>query len=165
MQNHYKDLKMSKIEKIGTALFGQSWMAQVASVLTNSNGEQLSRQTVQSWHNRDNVPMWALQQLSVVANQRLIEVQSIIKEIKGNNMNEFYQNEGGYKVRYTRLKSNNKIWYREILNENLSVKAAFQVEFDSDEVTQDEVINAFLDDTDKYFLDRDIVFDEDGKAI
>ena len=156
---------MSQIEKIGTALFGQSWMAQVASVLTNSNGEQLSRQTVQSWHNRDNVPMWALQQLSVVANQRLIEIQSIIKEIKGNNMNEFYQNEGGYKVRYTRLKSNNKIWYREILNENLSVKAAFQVEFDSDEVTQEEIINAFLDDTDKYFLDRDVIFNEKGKSI
>lgn len=156
---------MSQIEKIGTALFGQSWMAQVASVLTNSNGEQLSRQTVQSWHNRDNVPTWALQQLSVIANQRLIEVQSIIKEIKGNGMNEFYQNEGGYKVRYTRLKSNNKIWYREILNENLSVKAAFQVEFDNDEVTQEEVINAFLDDTDKYFLDRDVIFNEKGQSI
>ena len=39
---------MSQIEKIGTALFGQSWMAQVANVLTNSNGESLSRQTVQS---------------------------------------------------------------------------------------------------------------------
>ena len=156
---------MSQIEKIGQALFGQSWMAQVASVLTNSNGESLSRQTVQSWHNRDNVPNWALQQLSTVANQRLVEIQSIIKEIKGNNMNEFYQNEGDYKVRYTRLKSNNKIWYREILNENLSVKSAFQVEFDTDDVTQDEVINAFLDDTDKYFLDKDIIFDESGKAI
>ena len=156
---------MSQIEKIGQALFGQSWMAQVANVLTNSNGESLSRQTVQSWHNRDNVPNWALQQLSTVANQRLIEIQSIIKEIKGNNMNEFYQNEGGYKVRYTRLKSNNKIWYREILNENLSVKAAFQVEFDSDEVTQEEIINAFLDDTDKYFLDRDVIFNEKGKSI
>ena len=148
MQNHYKDLKMSQIEKIGTALFGQSWMAQVASVLTNRNGESLSRQTVQSWHNRDNVPNWALQQLSVIANQRLVEIQSIIKEIKGNNMNEFYRNEGGCKVRYTRLKSNNKTWYREILNENMSVKSAFQVEFDTDYVTQDEVINAFLDDTD-----------------
>ena len=74
---------MSQIEKIGQALFGQSWMAQVASVLTNSNGESLSRQTVQSWHNRDNVPNWALQQLSTVANQRLVEIQSIIKEIKG----------------------------------------------------------------------------------
>ena len=130
---------MSQIEKIGQALFGQSWMAQVASVLTNSNGESLSRQTVQSWHNRDNVPNWALQQLSTVANQRLVEIQSIIKE--------------------------NKIWYREILNENLSVKSAFQVEFDTDDVTQDEVINAFLDDTDKYFLDKDIIFDESGKAI
>ena len=141
---------MSQIEKIGIALFGQSWMAQVASVLTNSNDESLSRQTVQSWHNRNNVPNWALQQLSTVANQRLVEIQSIIKEIKCNNMNEFYQNEGGYKVRYTRLKSNNKTWYREILNENLSVKSAFQAEFDTDDVTQDEVINAFLDDTDKY---------------
>ena len=156
---------MSQIEKIGQALFGQSWMAQVANVLTNSNGESLSRQTVQSWHNRDNVPNWALQQLSTVANQRLVEIQSIIKEIKGNNMNEFYQNEGGYKVRYTRLKSNNKTWYREILNENLSVKSAFQVEFDTDDVTQDEVINAFLDDTDKYFLDRNIIFDEKGQSI
>ena len=165
MQNHYKDLKMSQIGKIGQALFGQSWMAQVANVLTNSNGESLSRQTVQSWHNRDNVPNWALQQLSVIANQRLSEIQSITKYLGSNTMNEFYQNEGGYKVRYTRLKSNNKIWYREILNENLSVKSAFQVEFDTDDATQDEVINAFLDDTDKYFLDRDIIFDESGKAI
>ena len=165
MQNHYKDLKMSQIEKIGTALFGKSWMAQVANVLTNSNGEQLSRQTVQSWHNRDNVPSWALQQLSVIANQRLIEIQSIKKYLESNAMNEFYQNEGGYKVRYKPLKSNKKIWYREILNENLSVKSAFQVEFDTDRVTKDEVINAFLDDADKYFLDMGIIFDESGKAI
>ena len=140
---------MSQIEKIGQALFGQSWMAQVASVLTNSNGESLSRQTVQSWHNRDNVPNWALQQLSTVANQRLVEIQSIIKEIKGNNMNEFYQNEGGYKVRYTRLKSNNKIWYREILNENLSVKSAFQVEFDTIVFTYHQLFGAKITDSEK----------------
>ncbi|WP_019520465.1 hypothetical protein [Faucicola boevrei] len=88
--------KISQIEKIGIALFGQSWMAQVARVLTNSDGKSLSRQTVQSWHNRDKVPNWALHQLLFIANQRQLEIDSIKQYLKDINMNnEFYRNEGG----------------------------------------------------------------------
>ncbi len=68
---------MSQIETIGTALFGQSWMSQVASVLTNENGQGLSRQTVQSWHNRDNLPQWAKAELKSIAAKRKNEVNAM----------------------------------------------------------------------------------------
>ncbi|WLF84821.1 hypothetical protein [Moraxella sp. ZY210820] len=68
---------MSEIEKIGTALFGRSWMAQVGHYLVNANGESISRQTVQSWHNRDNLAPWAKEQLKDIAQTRLKEIQEI----------------------------------------------------------------------------------------
>lgn len=76
---------MSQIETIGTALFGQSWMAQVASVLTNEKGQELSRQTVQSWHNRDNVPAWAKAELKSIAAKRKNEVNAMYELLNPEN--------------------------------------------------------------------------------
>lgn len=68
---------MSQIEKIGTALFGKSWMTQIGEHLTNANGEPLSRQSIQNWHRRDNLPKWAIEQLASISKQRLLEVEAI----------------------------------------------------------------------------------------
>lgn len=43
----YLVAKMSEIETIGQAIFGKSWMAQIAVNLKNAKGEPLTRQTVQ----------------------------------------------------------------------------------------------------------------------
>lgn len=67
----------SEIERIGTAMFGKSWMAQIAANLKNAKGEPLTRQTVQNWHRRGNLPDWAREQLETLVKKRENEIKAI----------------------------------------------------------------------------------------
>lgn len=69
----------TEIEIIGTALFGKSWMTQIAENLKDQNGESITRQSVQNWHRHNRVPMWAKEQLKVLAAVRLAEIQALSK--------------------------------------------------------------------------------------
>ncbi len=70
---------MSRVEQIGSRLYGSSWQAQIANELKNEDGEGIARQTVQSWHKRDTLPQWAIDQLIEIAKQRESEVMQAIK--------------------------------------------------------------------------------------
>lgn len=70
----------SQIKIIGTALFGQSWMAQIADNLVNDKGKPVSRQTVQNWDRSDrtgSIPTWAKKQLANLAIVRKREVNNV----------------------------------------------------------------------------------------
>lgn len=69
----------TEIEIIGTALFGKSWMTQIAENLKDQNGESITRQSVQNWHRHNRVPMWAKEQLKKLAAVRLAEIQELNK--------------------------------------------------------------------------------------
>lgn len=69
----------TEIEIIGTALFGKSWMTQIAENLKDQNGESITRQSVQNWHRRNRVPVWAKEQLKVLVAVRLAEIQALSK--------------------------------------------------------------------------------------
>ncbi|WP_347455684.1 hypothetical protein [Acinetobacter thermotolerans] len=69
----------TEIEIIGTALFGKSWMTQIAENLKDQNGESLTRQSVQNWHRHNRLPMWAKEQLKKLAAARLAEIQELNK--------------------------------------------------------------------------------------
>ncbi|RLL43015.1 hypothetical protein D9K79_11650 [Acinetobacter cumulans] len=69
----------TEIEIIGTALFGKSWMTQIAENLKDQNGQSITRQSVQNWHRHNRVPMWAKEQLKVLAAVRLAEIQALSK--------------------------------------------------------------------------------------
>lgn len=76
---------MSRIEQIGSRLYGASWQAQIANKLKNDDGESIARQTVQSWHKRDSLPQWAINQLIDITKQRELEIQqaiTLLAEIK-----------------------------------------------------------------------------------
>ena len=70
---------MSRVEQIGSRLYGSSWQAQIASELKNEDGGSIARQTVQSWHRRDTLPQWAIDQLMEIARQRELEVMQAIE--------------------------------------------------------------------------------------
>lgn len=70
---------MSRVEQIGSRLYGSSWQAQIANELKNEDGGGIARQTVQSWHKRDTLPQWAIDQLIEIAKQRESEVMQAIK--------------------------------------------------------------------------------------
>ncbi|MCL6234033.1 hypothetical protein M5F03_02425 [Acinetobacter sp. ANC 5579] len=70
---------MSRVEQIGSRLYGSSWQAQIANELKNADGESIARQTVQSWHKRDTLPQWAIDQLFEIAKQRESEVRQAIE--------------------------------------------------------------------------------------
>lgn len=69
----------TEIQIIGEALFGKSWMTQIAENLKDQNGESITRQSVQNWHRHDRVPMWAKDQLKALAAARLNEIQELNK--------------------------------------------------------------------------------------
>ena len=69
---------MSRIEQIGSRLYGSSWQVQIANELKNEQGECIARQTVQSWHKRDTLPQWAIDQLREIAQTRKAEVAEAI---------------------------------------------------------------------------------------
>lgn len=76
---------MSRIEQIGSRLYGSSWQVQIANELKNEQGECIARQTVQSWHKRDTLPQWAIDQLREIAQTRKAEVAEaivILTEVK-----------------------------------------------------------------------------------
>lgn len=73
----------TEIEIIGTALFGKSWMTQIAENLKDQNGEPITRQSVQNWHRHNRVPMWAKEQLKKLAAERLAEIQALNKSFDG----------------------------------------------------------------------------------
>lgn len=68
---------MSEIETIGQAIFGKSWMAQIAANLKNAKGKPLTRQTVQNWHRRGKLPEWAKEQLETLVKKRENEIKAI----------------------------------------------------------------------------------------
>lgn len=73
---------MSRIEQIGTRLYGSAWQAQIANDLKNDAGESIARQTVQSWHKRDTLPQWVVHQLIEIAEKRQLEIDEAIQFLK-----------------------------------------------------------------------------------
>lgn len=71
----------SRIEAIGRGLYVDSWQAQIARNLKNQDGESISRKTVQSWQKHDNLPAWALLQLSKIAEERLKSITTTLELI------------------------------------------------------------------------------------
>lgn len=69
----------TEIQIIGEALFGKSWMTQIAENLKDQNGESITRQSVQNWHRHNRVPAWAKDQLKALAAARLAEIQALNK--------------------------------------------------------------------------------------
>lgn len=67
----------TEIEIIGEALFGKSWMTQIAENLKNHHGETLDRQSVQNWHRRNSMPEWVKVELKELAKKRLNEIKEI----------------------------------------------------------------------------------------
>lgn len=67
----------TEIQIIGEALFGKSWMTQIAENLKDQNGESITRQSVQNWQRNNRVPMWAKEQLKKLAAARLAEIQEL----------------------------------------------------------------------------------------
>lgn len=67
----------TEIEIIGEALFGKSWMSQVAENLKDQNGESIARQSVQNWHRRDNLPVWAKDELKKLAVERFRQIENL----------------------------------------------------------------------------------------
>ncbi|WP_445403245.1 hypothetical protein [Acinetobacter vivianii] len=76
---------ISRIERIGRGLYGDSWQAQIARDLKNQDGDSISRKTVQSWHTRDNLPSWATHQLLILAKKRAVEVSKTIEFLAEQN--------------------------------------------------------------------------------
>ena len=67
----------TEIQTIGEALFGKSWMTQIAENLVGNDGNPITRQAVQNWHRHNRVPVWAKEQLKKLAAARLAEIQAI----------------------------------------------------------------------------------------
>ena len=69
----------TEIQIIGEALFGKSWMSQVAENLKDQNGNSITRQSVQNWHRHNRLPVWAKDDLKKLAVKRLAEIQELNK--------------------------------------------------------------------------------------
>ena len=69
----------TEIEIIGQALFGKSWMTQIAENLKDQKSKPITRQSVQNWHRHNRVPAWAKEQLKALAAARLAEIQELNK--------------------------------------------------------------------------------------
>lgn len=69
----------TEIQIIGEALFGKSWMSQIAENLKDQNGKAITRQSVQNWQRNNRVPLWAKEQLKTLATVRLNEIQALNK--------------------------------------------------------------------------------------
>lgn len=71
----------SKVEEIGKAVFGGSWMSQTAKYISEISNRQVSRQVIQRWHNDDKIPSWAHSFLKKMTENRFQELQALHQNI------------------------------------------------------------------------------------
>lgn len=74
----------SDIEVIGKALFGEVWVAQLARLLKNKQGNPLPQSSLKSMRDRNSLPDYIAKQLEYIIDIRLQE----IREIKGKYFNK-----------------------------------------------------------------------------
>lgn len=66
-----------EIEQIGKALFGEVWVAQLARLLKNKNGEPLPQSTLKSMRDRNNFPDYIKAQLEEIFDKRIHEITAV----------------------------------------------------------------------------------------
>ena len=74
-------IPQSNIEVIGKALFGRSWMAQMARYISEISNRTITRQVVNRWHCDDKIPNWAHESLIKITKTRFNELQELHKNI------------------------------------------------------------------------------------
>lgn len=142
----------TEIEIIGTALFGKSWMSQIAENLVGKDGEPLTRQAVQNWQRSDRVPHWAKAELKIIAQKRLTEIQAI-NDMFNNHEQEVGRVIGNFiyqsgtkltvnsvvycQLRFSADKYNNEIYQAEISLEPKNVDGWQKHQFDEKHFQRD----------------------------
>lgn len=74
----------SDIEVIGSGLFGEVWVAQLARLLKNKQGKPLPQSSLKSMRDRNTLPDYILVQLEIIIEER----ERQITEIKGKYFNK-----------------------------------------------------------------------------
>ena len=75
----------SKIRLIGIALFGESWMSQLARNISKISGIKVTRHTVASWDRDDRVPQWVYPRIKEITKIRHSEITLLHAELSKNN--------------------------------------------------------------------------------
>lgn len=78
---------MSKIQKIGELLYGETWQTQLARDLKNDDGVSLARQTIQKYHKENLYPFWVANQIEELIIIRKNDIQ------KALDLNKLYSNQ------------------------------------------------------------------------
>ncbi|AMW80555.1 hypothetical protein AMD27_16695 (plasmid) [Acinetobacter sp. TGL-Y2] len=77
--------KKSKIRLIGIALFGESWMSQLARHISKISGIRVTRNTVACWDRDDRIPQWVYPRIKEITKIRHSEISQLHAELSKNN--------------------------------------------------------------------------------
>lgn len=73
--NEVNQTDISEIEQIGTALYGEVWIAQLTRQLKNKHGGALPQSSLKSMRDRNNLPEYIRDQLTEIFDRRINELE------------------------------------------------------------------------------------------
>ncbi len=73
--NEVNQTDISDIEQIGTALYGEVWIAQLTRQLKNKHGGALPQSSLKSMRDRNNLPEYIRDQLREIFDRRINELE------------------------------------------------------------------------------------------
>lgn len=73
--NEVNQTDISDIEQIGTALYGEVWIAQLTRQLKNKHGGPLPQSSLKSMRDRNNLPEYIRDQLREIFDRRINELE------------------------------------------------------------------------------------------
>ena len=73
--NEVNQTDISDIEQIGTALYGEVWIAQLTRQLKNKHGGALPQSSLKSMRDRNNLPEYIRDQLTEIFDRRINELE------------------------------------------------------------------------------------------
>lgn len=73
--NEVNQTDISDIEQIGTALYGEVWIAQLTRQLKNKHGDPLPQSSLKSMRDRNNLPDYIRDQLRDIFDRRINELE------------------------------------------------------------------------------------------
>ncbi len=73
--NEVNKTDISDIEQIGTALYGEVWIAQLTRQLKNKHGGALPQSSLKSMRDRNNLPEYIRDQLTEIFDRRINELE------------------------------------------------------------------------------------------
>ena len=75
--NEVNKTDISDIEQIGTALYGEVWIAQLTRQLKNKHGDPLPQSSLKSMRDRNNLPDYIKFQLKEIFDNRINEINTV----------------------------------------------------------------------------------------